>query len=158
MRAIICSQWCNYNNLVLTKASRPSLADGQARIHIRFVRVSFATTLVVAGKYQRKPPLPFSSGTEIAGEVMEVADGVIRDRPRDIVLGAIDWSDYAEEVTVTAINLYVLPDGLEIKILQSCRASRIAIAKSVHSGIVSKTTPATTIMVVSTLVQSARTP
>ena len=120
--------------------------------------MSFATTLVVAGKYQRKPPLPFSSGTEIAGEVMEVADGVIRDRPRDIALGAIDWSDYAEEVTVTAINLYVLPDGLEIKILQSCRAARIAVAKSVHSGIVSKTTPATTIMVVSTLVQSARTP
>lgn len=115
MRAIVCSQWCNYNDLVLTKVSRPSLADGQARVHIRFAGVSFATTLVVAGKYQRKPPLPFSPGTEIAGEVIEVADGVTRVRPGDIVFGAIDWGGYAEEVTVAATNLHVLPDGLEIK-------------------------------------------
>ena len=115
MRAIICSQWCDYNDLVLTKVARPSLVNGQARVHIRFVGVSFATTLVVAGKYQRKPPLPFSPGTEIAGEVIEVADGVTRVRAGDIVFGAIDWGGYAEEVTVAATNLHVLPDGLEIK-------------------------------------------
>ncbi len=54
---------------------------------------------------------------------MEVADGVTRDRPGDTVFGAINWGDYAEEVTVGATNLHLLPDGLEIKILQSCRAS-----------------------------------
>ena len=54
---------------------------------------------------------------------MEVADGVARDRPGDTVFGATNWGDYAEEVTVAATNLYLLPDGLEIKILQSCRAS-----------------------------------
>ena len=54
---------------------------------------------------------------------MEVADGVTRDRPGDTVFGATNWGDYVEEVTVAATNLYLLPDGLEIKILQSCRAS-----------------------------------
>jgi len=58
--------------------------------------VSFATTLVVGGKFQRKPPLCFSPGTEIAGKMIEVADGITRVRPGLIVFGAIDWGVHAK--------------------------------------------------------------
>ena len=112
MLAVLCTEWCKYDELKLTKVSRPKLEMGQARVRVEFAGVSFATTLVVAGKYQRKPPLPFIPGTEVAGEVIEVAGDVSRIKPGDIVFGAIDWGGYAEEVTAAATNFHILPDGL----------------------------------------------
>ncbi|MBL25215.1 MAG: quinone oxidoreductase [Rhodospirillaceae bacterium] len=112
MRAVLCEEWCDFDDLKMTDLARPELGPGQARIAVRYAGVSFATTLVVAGKYQRKPPLPFAPGTEIAGEVLDVADGVTRIKPGDRVFGAIDWGGYAEEVCVPAVNLHVLPEEL----------------------------------------------
>lgn len=112
MRAVLCEDWCEFDELKLTEMPRPEMKPGHARIRVRAAGVSFATTLVVAGKYQRKPPLPFAPGTEIAGEVVEVADGVSRIAPGDRVFGAIDWGGYAEEAVVPAVNLHRLPDTL----------------------------------------------
>jgi NADPH2:quinone reductase len=114
MRTVLCTEWCDYDDLALTEAPRPAMQQGHARVAVRYAGVSFATTLVVAGKYQRKPPLPFAPGTEIAGEVVEVADGVTRLKPGDKVYGAIDWGGYAEEAVVPAVNLHVLPGGLPL--------------------------------------------
>ena len=114
MRAVLCEKWCDYDDLILTEMSRPALQAGHARIAVRYAGVSFATTLVVAGKYQRKPPLPFAPGTEIAGEVIEVAQGVTRCKAGDIVFGAIDWGGYAEEAVVPAVNLYALGEDLNM--------------------------------------------
>ena len=114
MRAVLCEKWCDYDDLILTEMSRPALQAGHARIAVRYAGVSFATTLVVAGKYQRKPPLPFAPGTEIAGEVIEVAQGVTRCKAGDIVFGAIDWGGYAEEAVVPAVNLYALGKDLNM--------------------------------------------
>jgi NADPH2:quinone reductase len=118
MRAGLCEDWCAYDDLKLTDMPRPNagakLEPGQARVAVRYSGVSFATTLVVAGKYQRKPPLPFAPGTEIAGEVLEVADGVSHCKVGDRVFGAIDWGGYAEEAVVPAVNLHVLPEPLAL--------------------------------------------
>jgi NADPH:quinone reductase len=114
MCAVLCEGWCDYDDLTLTEMPRPALQSGHARVAVRYAGVSFATTLVVAGKYQRKPPLPFAPGTEITGEVVEVADGVTRCKPGDIVFGAIDWGGYAQEAVVPAVNLHVLDAGLDM--------------------------------------------
>ena len=114
MRAIICEKWCDYDDLTLTDMPRPALQPGHVRVAVRYAGVSFATTLVVAGRYQRKPPLPFVPGTEITGEVIEVADDVTRCKAGDIVFGAIDWGGYAQEAVVPAVNLHLLGAGLDM--------------------------------------------
>ena len=61
MRAMICSQWGGPEDLRLEEVESPPRESGQVRIRIRAAGVSFATTLVIAGKYQRRPPFPFAA-------------------------------------------------------------------------------------------------
>jgi len=112
MRAVLCTEWCDYDELQLTEAPVPDMRPGGVRIGIRYAGVSFATTLVVAGKYQRKPPLPFVPGTEVSGTVLECAPDVTNCKPGDRVLAVIDWGGYAEQVVARAENVHVIPDGL----------------------------------------------
>ena len=114
MRAVICDDWCDFEELRLGTAPVPELRPGGVRIAVRYAGVSFATTLVVAGKYQRRPPLPFVPGTEICGEVLECAPGVTRCQPGDIVFAPIDWGGYAEQVVASEHNVHRLPDGLPL--------------------------------------------
>src|SRR5260370_1118486 len=72
MRAMICRQWGGPEDLRLEEVEPAPLKAGQVRIRIRAAGVSFATTLVIAGKYQRRPPFPFAPGTEGSGVVTEV--------------------------------------------------------------------------------------
>jgi NADPH2:quinone reductase len=77
MKALVCERWAHYSELTLRDDfPRPQLGPGQIRIAVKYATVGFVTTLVVQGKYQRKPPLPFAPGTEIAGHVLEVASDV----------------------------------------------------------------------------------
>jgi len=112
MRAVLCTEWCDYDDLKLTKAPVPEMRPGCVRIATRYAGVSFATTLIVAGKYQRKPPLPFVPGTEVSGEVLECAPDVTHCRPGDRVLAVVDWGGYAEQVVARAENVHVIPEGL----------------------------------------------
>ena len=54
----------------------PDPAPGEVRLRHSAIGVNFADTLVVKGRYQEKPPLPFAPGMEIAGTVASVGDGV----------------------------------------------------------------------------------
>ena len=114
MRAVICEDWCDFDDLTLGSAPEPEMRPGGVRIAIEYTGVSFATTLVVAGKYQRKPPLPFIPGTEVAGTVLECAEGVTKCKPGDRVLAPIDWGGYAEQVVASEHNVQVVPDGLPL--------------------------------------------
>ena len=76
MRALVCESWREFDDLELKEIPPPPLRPGGVRIAVEGAGVSFATQLVVAGKYQRKPPLPFVPGTEIVGRVIESAPDV----------------------------------------------------------------------------------
>ncbi len=58
MKAMICRQWGGPEDLRLEEIQPVPLKTGQVRIRVRAAGVSFATTLVIAGKYQRRPPFP----------------------------------------------------------------------------------------------------
>ena len=78
--------------------------------------VSFATSLVVAGKYQRKPPLPFTPGTEVAGTVLESAPDVPDPlRPGTRVFAVLDWGGMAEEAVADAIHVVPIPAGVPLE-------------------------------------------
>lgn len=113
MRAVVCRRWCDYDELEVEELPVPVPGPGEVLIRIAYCGVSFATQLVVAGKYQRKPPLPFSPGTDVVGEIAAVGNGVTRLKAGDQVVAAIDWGGYAEYVVVREATVYPIPKGID---------------------------------------------
>jgi NADPH:quinone reductase len=113
MRGVLVEEWTEFKQLELAECPRPVLQPRQVRIKTQAAGVSFATSLVVSGNYQRKPPLPFVPGTEIAGIVIEVAAGVTRFKVGDRVASVIDWGGLAEETPAFEVNTFKIPDSLE---------------------------------------------
>ena len=109
MRALVCESWRSFDELEIKDIPPPPMRPGAVRIKVEAVGVSFAAQLVVAGKYQRKPPLPFVPGTEVAGTVLE---GPLPKGTR--VFAVLDWGGFAEEAVADAIHVTPIPDGLPL--------------------------------------------
>ena len=109
MRALVCHSPREWNDLVVEEIAPPPMIPGGVRIAVACSAVSFAMSLQVAGKYQRKYPQPFTPGAEVAGTVMEVAPGVTQVKPGDRVLAVADWGALAEQVVIPAATVYPLP-------------------------------------------------
>ena len=109
---MICRQWGGPEDLRLEDVERPTLGSGQVRIAVRAAGVSFAATLVIAGKYQRKPPLPFAPGTEVSGVVIEADAACKRVKVGDEVVAVLDWGGLAEEAVAHEVNVFAKPRNL----------------------------------------------
>jgi len=114
MRALLCREWCEFKDLRIEEVPAPVLRPGCVRLRVAYAGLGFAVSLLVAGKYQRKPPLPFTPGTEVTGTVIEVAAGVTRVKPGDRVLAVLDWGGFAEEAIATEETVYPLPAGMAL--------------------------------------------
>ncbi|MBX9701510.1 MAG: NADPH:quinone oxidoreductase family protein [Acetobacteraceae bacterium] len=116
MRAVVCESWREFDALEVKEIAPPPLRPGTVRIRVAAAGVSFATQLVVAGKYQRKPPLPFVPGTEAVGTVMESAPDLAHPlAPGTRVFAVLDWGAMAEEAVVDAIHVVPVPEGLPLE-------------------------------------------
>jgi NADPH2:quinone reductase len=115
MRAIMCESWRDFEALEIKDVPRPALRPRSVRIKVAAAGVSFATQLVVAGKYQRKPPLPFTPGTEIVGTVLEAAPDAEAPPPGTRVFAVVDWGGMAEEAIADDIHTIAIPDGLPLE-------------------------------------------
>ena len=102
------------------RAARAAGAGGGARAggrprpgadRVRACGVNFLDGLIVQGKYQTKPPLPFSPGAEVAGVIKEVGAGVTGLAPGMRVLAMTGYGGFAEEVVTDAVNVMPLPPG-----------------------------------------------
>ena len=113
MRAIVCHEFGSIKDLILEDIASPPMAVDEVRIGVRASGVSFATGLIVAGKYQRKPPRPFAPGAEVAGEVLEVGTNVISFQPGDRVFASVDWGGWAEEVLAKDFLTHHIPNNLD---------------------------------------------
>jgi len=69
VRAVICRAWGEVDTLTVDDVAPPTPARGQLLIDVRASGVNYADAIMVAGRYQTKPPLPFSPGLEAAGVV-----------------------------------------------------------------------------------------
>jgi NADPH2:quinone reductase len=114
MKAMSCYEWGDPGVLRLTEQPSRDLTDGELRIRVRAAGVNFADTLQIAGKYQVKPPLPFTPGLEISGEILEVGPGVTRPfRAGQRVLGFLRFGGgYADELVASEDCLLPIPDSL----------------------------------------------
>ena len=112
MKGVLVHEWMPFEKLQLTELPCPVLSPRQVRIETRAAGVSFATSLVVQGKYQRRPPLPFVPGTEVAGIVVETGAETSRFKVGDRVCAVLDWGGLAEETCVAEDSVFALPDSL----------------------------------------------
>ena len=76
MKAIVCNEWCKPENLKVSEIKNPTLDDNSVRVEIHASGVNFPDVLIVQGKYQYKPPFPFSPGSEVAGIISEIGKNV----------------------------------------------------------------------------------
>jgi NADPH:quinone reductase len=113
VRAVRCRRWGGTADLTIEDIDSPELTPGSVRIAVRAAGVNFADTLIIAGQYQNRPPLPFTPGFEVAGEVVACAAGVTRWRPGDRVLAVVDCGGFAEEVVAPESNVCGLPDAVD---------------------------------------------
>lgn len=113
MRAIRCKALGELDGLVYEETESPQPTAQEVRVRVRACGVNFADTLIVAGTYQIKPPLPFSPGFEVAGEVIAAGSGVTRFRPGQRVMAIVEWGGFAEEVVAPQTQVFALPDGVD---------------------------------------------
>ena len=112
MRGVLVEEFTEFENLKLIECPEPELGPKQVRIRTQATGVSFALSLMVAGRYQRKPPLPFVPAAEVAGIVTDVAEGCERIKVGDRVCAVLDWGGLAEVAVANEVNTFKIPDGL----------------------------------------------
>jgi len=88
---------------------KPTPGPGEVLVAVKASGVNFADTLVVAGKYQEKPALPFAPGLEAAGEVVECGPGVKRLKIGDRILTTPPFGGFAEFATSREEFSFVIP-------------------------------------------------
>src|SRR3954465_1019717 len=113
MKAVVCKQYGPPESLVLEELASPTPAAGEVVISVKAASVNFPDVLIIQNKYQFKPPLPFSPGSELAGVVKEVGSGVTTFRPGDRVMAFTTFGAFAEEVKTEANRLLPLPEKMD---------------------------------------------
>lgn len=113
MKAIQCLDFGLPETLSLQNILTPEPAADEVRIHVKACGVNFPDVLIIQNKYQFKPPLPFSPGGEIAGEVDIVGMKVKHFKKGDRVIALSGWGGFAEQVIVKANRVFPMPPGMD---------------------------------------------
>jgi NADPH2:quinone reductase len=113
MKAILCTHFGPPEELELADIAQPVAAPGEAVVRIKAAALNFFDTLIIAGKYQYKPPFPFSPAAEFAGVVESIGAGVTDVAPGDRVMSNTGWGAARESIAVPARQLVKLPEGLD---------------------------------------------
>src|SRR5258707_10372520 len=119
MRAVLCKDWGPPDSLVVEDVPSPAPGKGQLLVSVKASGVNFPDVLLIQNKYQFKPALPFSPGSEIAGVVRQVGEGVHGFMPGDRVMAHIRWGGYAEEAVVDEAPVTPVPAGLDFTVAAS---------------------------------------
>ncbi|MEC7490519.1 MAG: NADPH:quinone oxidoreductase family protein [Pseudomonadota bacterium] len=134
MRAIIAKELGPPENLVIEEIDPLTPGPGQVVVHNRAAAINFPDLLVMQGKYQFRPPLPFSPGKEGAGVVKTVGEGVKGVKTGDRVMVQVEYGSYAQEILAEEGGCYILPDDLSFE-----EAAAIGIAyQTAHFGLVER--------------------
>src|SRR5579871_6254026 len=98
MKAILCRRFCSPEQLELADIAEPQAGPGEAVVRIKAAALNFFDTLIIAGKYQHKPPFPFSPAAEFSGVVESVDPGVSGFTPGGRVIGWTGWGAAREKI------------------------------------------------------------
>ncbi|HXN79782.1 MAG TPA: NADPH:quinone oxidoreductase family protein [Steroidobacteraceae bacterium] len=130
MKAVLAREFALLDQLVLEEVPARHAAPGEVVISVKACGVNFLDGLMVQGKYQTRPPLPFSPGAEVSGVIKEVGTEVNGFAPGTRVLAFTGHGGYAEEVTVAAARVFALPAEMDFA---TAAAFPIVYATSHHA-------------------------
>jgi len=112
MRAMVVTEWGEPKDMKLMELPDPEPKAGQVTIDVRAIGCNFFDILMAQGKYQVRPPLPFSPGGEIAGLVRSAGAGVKGVRPGDRVFAMLGWGGYASVAAAPAEGVVPMPASM----------------------------------------------
>ncbi len=113
MKAVLCSQYCGPDDLALSDLPDPVAGAGEVVIAVKAAALNFFDLLMIQGKYQIKPPFPFSPSAEIAGVVESVGAGVTDLKPGDRVAASCGYNGAREKIALPAAAAVKIPDALD---------------------------------------------
>jgi NADPH:quinone reductase len=112
MRALLSTATGGPETLVMGELPDPVAGPGQLVVTIKAAAINFPDTLMIVDLYQIKPTRPFAPGSEIAGVVEAVGDGVTGFAVGDRVMALCGNGGLAEKVAVPAMNVFKMPDTM----------------------------------------------
>jgi NADPH:quinone reductase len=113
VKAVVCKEHGPPESLVVEDLAPLEPGAGQVVVGVKAAGVNFPDTLIIQGRYQFQPPMPFSPGGEIAGVVERVGEGVERTKLGDRVIAVCGFGGFAEEVLVGEGQLIPMPDAMD---------------------------------------------
>src|SRR4051794_5576330 len=113
MKAMLCTRFGGPDDLEFSDLPDPAPASGEVVVAIKAAALNFFDTLLIAGKYQVKPPFPFSPASEFAGVVESVGPGVGGLAPGDRVLGYGGFGAARQKIAVAAQRVVTIPEILD---------------------------------------------
>jgi NADPH2:quinone reductase len=130
MRAVLCKAYGPPESLVVEDVPPLAAGPGEVVIAVKAASVNFPDVLIIQNRYQVKPPLPFSPGSEVAGVVASVGDGVTHVKPGDRVMAIVGYGAFAEQVKTEARRALPLPAEMDF---ESAAAFGLTYATSEHA-------------------------
>jgi NADPH2:quinone reductase len=117
MKALVCTEFAGIENLDISEIPSPQAPEaGQIHVRIRAAALNFPDRLIVAGKYQVKPPLPFVPGMELAGDVIAIGEDVAGFAPGDRISAVVTWGAFAQEIVLDASRAVKIPDDMSYEL------------------------------------------
>lgn len=119
MKAIICKTFGPPSSLTFEEIPSLNPKEGEVLIDVKACGVNFPDTLIIQGKYQFKPALPFTPGSDVAGIVKAVGDGVKHYKVGDSVFGVVSHGGFAEEAILPKKSCFPIPPGISFEVAAS---------------------------------------
>src|SRR5215217_3747379 len=112
MKAVVCKAWGLPDSLVVEDLPEPAPGAGQVLLDVMAAGVNFPDVLIIQGKYQFKPELPFTPGNELSGVVKAVGPDVSAFKPGDKVIAFTATGAFAQQIVVPLQALMPMPPGM----------------------------------------------
>jgi NADPH:quinone reductase len=130
MRAAVCTTFGSVHDVVIADVPEPTPRAGEVAVAVRAAAVNFPDVLMVAGAYQIRTEPPFVLGSEFAGDVVAVGEGVTSPAVGDRVYGSSLTGAFTETVVVPAKVVRPVPPGLD---MVAAAAFRVAYGTAYHA-------------------------
>jgi NADPH:quinone reductase len=112
MKAIRAHEWCEPDGLVIDEVPVPEPSENQVLVKVQSAALNFPDILLIAGKYQFKPPLPFTPGLEVAGPIERLGSAVEGLKLGQRVLAQMPLGGFAEYAVAEAGAVQAIPDSM----------------------------------------------
>src|SRR5215471_5769611 len=114
MHALLCRSFGAIDDLAIDDVAPPAApGPGEILVDVEAAGVNFADTLMVSGRYQEKPPLPFTPGLEAAGVVRKCGEDVSGVKPGDRVIALTDRGAFAAQLLAEKSDVFAIPDAMD---------------------------------------------